>query len=176
MTRFVALLRAVNLGPVNRVSNAALREWVADLGYSAVKTHLASGNVVFTADETDRDVGAAKIAARIKDETGFDIAVLGRTHGDLVAALEGNPSPNAEEKQLVVTFLGGEPSTSSVDKLNALKTESEELVFAGEVAYLHCPDGLGRSKLAARFNKTIDVVATGRNLRTVRTLADLTAD
>lgn len=174
MSRFVALLRAVNLGPVNRIANHSLREWMADLGYGDVKTYLASGNVVFTADTDDRVEHATTIEQRIADETGLAIDVLVRSHRDIDAALRQNPYPDADPARLLITFLGGEPSADSVTKLTALRAEREGLAITGDVAYLHCLDGIGRSKLAARFAKTIDVVATARNLKTVRVLEDMT--
>ena len=43
---FVAFLRAINLGRVNRVPMADLRRGLTDAGFSHVTTHLQSGNVV----------------------------------------------------------------------------------------------------------------------------------
>ncbi len=45
----IALLRAVNLGPHNKVSMAGLRELAAGLGLKNPQTVLQSGNVVFEA-------------------------------------------------------------------------------------------------------------------------------
>jgi uncharacterized protein (DUF1697 family) len=36
------------------------------------------------------------------------------------------------------------------------------------VFYLHAPEGIGRSKLAANTEKVLGVATTGRNWRTVR--------
>ncbi len=46
MTRYVALLRGINLGTRNRVSMASLREVCEQSGASNVRTLIASGNVV----------------------------------------------------------------------------------------------------------------------------------
>ena len=50
-SRYVALLRAVNVGGRNRIAMARLRELLEGLGYGEVRTHLQSGNAVFTAAE-----------------------------------------------------------------------------------------------------------------------------
>lgn len=47
MTRCVALLRAVNLGPHNKVSMAALRDIAGGLRLSNAQTVVLSGNLVF---------------------------------------------------------------------------------------------------------------------------------
>ena len=52
MTRYVALLRAVNLGSHKKIAMPALRELLADLGYADVETYLQSGNAVLTAPAT----------------------------------------------------------------------------------------------------------------------------
>jgi uncharacterized protein (DUF1697 family) len=44
--RYVVLLRGINVGGKNKLSMAALRECLEDLGYSNVSTHINSGNVV----------------------------------------------------------------------------------------------------------------------------------
>ncbi|MEV4390182.1 DUF1697 domain-containing protein, partial [Micromonospora sp. NPDC049580] len=52
MTRYVALLRGVNVG-TTRLAMADLRRIVTDLGHEDVATYLQSGNVAF--DSTVRD-------------------------------------------------------------------------------------------------------------------------
>jgi uncharacterized protein (DUF1697 family) len=42
-----------------------------------------------------------------------------------------------------------------------------------DVAYLHAPDGIGRSKLAARLEKALGVAGTGRNWRSVGKILEI---
>lgn len=49
--------------------------------------------------------------------------------------------------------------------MNALKFDSEEIALIDNVFYLHAPDGIGRSKLAARVERLLGVGATARNWR-----------
>ena len=49
MLRHVALLRGINVGKAKRLAMADLRAVFETLGYTAVRTHLQSGNVVFDA-------------------------------------------------------------------------------------------------------------------------------
>lgn len=57
--------------------------------------------------------------------------------------------------------------------MSALATKTEEFRLVDRVFYLHAPDGIGRSKLAARAEKLLGVEGTGRNLRTVLELAEM---
>ena len=46
-TRYVALLRGINVGGKNKIAMADLREAFEDAGHSDVRTYIQSGNVVF---------------------------------------------------------------------------------------------------------------------------------
>ena len=50
MTTYIALLRAVNLGPHNKIGMSDLRELLTSLGMQGVQTLLQSGNAVFQSD------------------------------------------------------------------------------------------------------------------------------
>jgi uncharacterized protein (DUF1697 family) len=165
MTTYVALLRGINIGPRRRVAMADLRELLASLGYEDVQTYVQSGNAVFRS-------GSKPDVKRIEAELGQDIAVLIRTAKEMTAVVEGNPflAGGADPSHLHVTFLDGTPKGSIEPPAGA----SEQIAIAGREAYLHFPDGYGRTKLTnAAFEKKLSVRATTRNWRTVTTLAEL---
>lgn len=182
MTRYAALLRAVNLGPSNRVSMPALRQWVTAAGFTAVETYLATGNVVFSGEPEEREVVAAKVAERIASETGSSVDVIVVTCADLTDAVENLPYRAADESKVLVCFLSARLPQDAIPRLEHITVPPDEFTVAGPVAYLHCPDGIGRSKLAAGFGRAVGkpvgdgeaVFATARNIRTVRAIRDLT--
>ena len=57
-----------------------------------------------------------------------------------------------------------------IARLTALKAPSESFQLDDRVFYLHAPDGIGRSRLAAGAEKAFGCAATSRNWRTVRAL------
>jgi uncharacterized protein (DUF1697 family) len=57
MSRYLVLLRGINVGGKNKVPMAGLRQLLEELGYSDVATYIASGNVILT---SDRSPGAIK--------------------------------------------------------------------------------------------------------------------
>jgi uncharacterized protein (DUF1697 family) len=59
MTRYLVLLRGINVGGRNKVPMAALQKLLESHGHTKVSTYIASGNVILS---SDRD------AARIKRE------------------------------------------------------------------------------------------------------------
>ena len=52
MTRYLVLLRGINVGGRNKVPMAALRELLESLGHTRVSTYIASGNVILSSDRT----------------------------------------------------------------------------------------------------------------------------
>jgi uncharacterized protein (DUF1697 family) len=54
MTCYVALLRGINVGGNNLIRMADLKACFVDHGFSKAATYIASGNVVFASDESDR--------------------------------------------------------------------------------------------------------------------------
>ena len=63
MTRYVSLLRGINVGGKNLIKMAELRACFEDQGFRNVATYIQSGNVLFESG----DRSSAKLAQRIED-------------------------------------------------------------------------------------------------------------
>jgi uncharacterized protein (DUF1697 family) len=114
VTRYAAFLRGINLG--NRtVKNTDLAAVFERLGFSGVKTLLASGNVMFDADEAPQALRPA-IEAALEQRFGFDVGTVLRSQDDLRAMVAADPfagkTENADLK-LYVTLL----ATPEADRL-----------------------------------------------------------
>ncbi|WP_433267250.1 DUF1697 domain-containing protein [Micromonospora vinacea] len=178
MTRYVALLRGVNVG-TTRLAMADLRRIVTDLGHEDVKTYLQSGNVVFGSSVRDAEKLAAGIAGALTDELALTVPVLVRSGRELAAIAGGNPYADREDDptRLLVAFLATAPKKSTVDSLTVPGGENVSFTVTGREVFLHYVDGgYGRSKFTnAYLEKKLGVVATSRNWKSVRALAELTA-
>ncbi|MEV4659374.1 DUF1697 domain-containing protein [Micromonospora sp. NPDC049301] len=178
MTRYVALLRGVNVG-TTRLAMADLRRLVTDLGHEDVKTYLQSGNVVFGSTVRDAERLAGGIERVLADELGLSVPVLVRSARELAAVAGGNPYAEQEDDptRLLVAFLATAPKRSMVDALTVPGGENVSFTVTGREVYLHFPEGgYGRSKFTnAYLEKKLDVVATTRNWKSVRALAELAA-
>jgi uncharacterized protein (DUF1697 family) len=175
MPRFVALLQGINVGKNRRIAMSDLREIVEALGHADVKTHLNSGNVVFTAAHEDDAALARELEAAIAARTGFDVPVVVRTGEELRGIVENNPFPDAaaDHTTLHVTFLGEEPAAEKVAALEARDTGEDDWRIVGKDVYLFYPN----KTTGATFTLDgIGVVATSRNWRTVTRLAELASE
>ncbi|MEU5896871.1 MULTISPECIES: DUF1697 domain-containing protein [Streptomyces] len=176
---YAALLRGINVSGHKRVPMAELRTLVEGLGHGGVRTHLQSGNAVFTAERTDEETLAAGLRAAIEEHFGFTVDVLVRDHAYLKAVVDACPFPAAdlEPKQLHVTYFSGPVDPSRFSSVDEPAYLPEEFRLGDRVLYLYAPDGLGRSKLAdvlARPRLTKGLVATSRNWNTVTRLEEMT--
>lgn len=178
MTKYVAMLRGINVAGNTRVKMDDLRRIFSNLGNTDVQTYLQSGNVVFSSSETDPSKLETASEEAIAAELGLQIAVLVRTHDDLAKVLTANPYLDRETDltKLPVTFLAAEPEADKVAALQVPAGESAVCTVLGREVYLHCPDGYGRTKLNNAFlERKLGVKATTRNWKSVTTLHDMSA-
>lgn len=175
MTHHVALLRAVNVGK-RKVPMADLRALCAELGFEDARTYVASGNVVFTAKEPAGQV-EERLEAALEKRFGFKVEVVVRASRRIAAALEHNPFAQASESEparVMLLFAKRPPAKDAAEKIMERARGGEKVVAVGETLWFHFPDGLADSKLAPAFiDKCVGSPATSRNIRTVRTLAQM---
>src|SRR5882672_7756733 len=92
MTRFVGLLRAVNVGS-RKVTMAELKVAAGRLGYANPRTLVASGNLVFDMKKTAPAKLEAALEAAIEKTFGLFSEVMVRDPEDWSAILKANPFP-----------------------------------------------------------------------------------
>ncbi|MFC8371554.1 MULTISPECIES: DUF1697 domain-containing protein [unclassified Streptomyces] len=178
-TRYAALLRGINVGGSRKVPMAELRALMDGLGHDGVRTHLQSGQAVFTATHGDEESLAAELSAAIERHFGFAVDVIVRDHAYLKGIVDACPFPagELEPKQLHVTYFSAPVTPGRFAEIDRQAYLPEEFRLGDRALYLYAPNGLGRSGLAEhlakpRINK--GVVATSRNWNTVRRLVELT--
>jgi uncharacterized protein (DUF1697 family) len=74
-TKYVALLRGINVGGHKKVPMADLKKTLEKMGFKNVRTLLASGNVLFEAPEKTA-VSSEAIEASLKKKFGFTVPVI----------------------------------------------------------------------------------------------------
>tara|TARA_R110002096_G_scaffold254575_5_gene447827 strand:- start:482 stop:1021 length:540 start_codon:yes stop_codon:yes gene_type:complete len=175
VNKYIILLRGINVGGTNKVAMKDLTSALLQAGYAEVKTYIQSGNLVLTAGNTDKQQVATSIAELIAQHFGFKPQVLVLSQAEYSAALTANPYKEAEAtpSALHLYFLDTKPANPDLDKLAKLKADTERYQLNEQVFYLHAPDGIGRSKLAATAEKALGVPATGRNWRSAIKILEL---
>ena len=170
-TRFVALLRAVNLPGHNKVTASELRELHEHLGFDGVRSVLQSGNVVFRgADRRAADLERlleSEAERRLGLRTNFHV----RTAAEWRTLIARNPfvrEAQDDPAHLVVMVCRDAPKPKDVTGLQSAITGPEIVRSGGRQLYIVYPAGIGRSKLtAAVIERALGITGTGRNWNTV---------
>jgi uncharacterized protein (DUF1697 family) len=168
MTRYVALLRAVNVGGTGKLPMADVRAICGGAGFTRIETYIASGNVIFESKSAAAKV-KAELEARLLAYAKKPMGVLLRTAAEMAAVLKANPFPKAEPKFTYAIFLDRRPPRDALD--HAAGQDDEEMRLGDREIFVHYPSGMGRSKLRIPVAKT----GTARNMNTVAKLAEMAA-
>ena len=179
MAIYVGLLRAINLGSVNKISMPALRTMLEDLGYANVGTYVQSGNVVFDAPRTSQPSLSSAIERAVSSTFGHDISVIIRKGSDLERVVRDNPfaAEDVPPSALHVVFLAQRAPAKAVTALDPERWLPDKFEVRGPEVYLFLPNGMGRSKMSiAYFEKALGIRGTARNWNTVNKLRELVAE
>ena len=175
MTAWAILFRGV--GGATQLPTRPLREALTQAGFGQVRTYINSGNAVLTSP-LPRELVIHTIAELCAREFGFGKDVYAVTGEEWAVLVERNPFPKAvvAPTTLHAAVLAGEPDPARVAALRTLGAGADRIEIVGGVAYLHTPQGFGRSKLAERFDRGIGVPNTARNWNTVLRLLEMVSE
>ncbi|MNN10132.1 hypothetical protein D3C81_1230470 [compost metagenome] len=180
MTKYVALLRGINVGGKNKIKMAELRVAMEHLGLSKVQTYIQSGNILFESDE-DEVTLRLKIEQMIQAEFGLTIPTMIRTSEELQKIVDSCPfsdqqiaeaEASSEVESLYVTMLLDVPDAERVEKLKTLDFKGDQFEVQGRNVYLLFYQSIRNSKLAVQVEK-LGVPATTRNWKTMNKLISL---
>lgn len=162
--RAVALLRGINVGGKNKLAMKDLKQIFSYLGCTDVSTYIQSGNVIFRASEPVLKDLPEKVKAAIEESYGLKVPIVLRYADAWRATIAANPFQNVEH--LHIMFL--ESPATNPDLLDPNRSPGDSFHIRGAEIYLHCPNGVGNSKLTnAYFDSKLKTISTGRNWRTV---------
>jgi uncharacterized protein (DUF1697 family) len=165
MTKYVALLRAVNVGGTGKLPMTELKSMCESSGFLNARTYIASGNVVFESKLSEAAV-KARLEKCMASYAGKPVEVMVRTGPEMAAVLAANPFKSRAPNQTVAIFLDERPPK---DALKTITGQGEEEVALGaREIYVHYGEGMGHSKLKIPAAKR----STARNMNTVAKLAE----
>jgi uncharacterized protein (DUF1697 family) len=172
---YIVLLRAINAGGVNSLPMKDFVQILEDMGLGSVRTYIQTGNAVFHANEVDAIGLPEKITVEIGTRHGFAPEVVLFGLDEMESAIARSPYPEAasDPKSVHLTFLTSAPRTPDLTILEGVRKSSERFALKGRVFYLHAPEGVARSRLFTRIERSLGVVGTARNWRTACKILDL---
>jgi uncharacterized protein (DUF1697 family) len=175
MTTYISMLRGINVGSQKIIRLADLISLYEALDFTAVKTYIQSGNVLFNSPEQDISKLATAIEEQIEQAFGYKLTVFIRQPADFQRIIAGSPflgERHEDPARLHITFLYRPVTEAELRLLDQPKAETgDEFVACTQEIYLFCPNGYGITKLSnVYFERKLHVPATTRNWNTVLAL------
>ncbi len=169
MGAFVALLRAVNVGGTGKLPMSDLKAICEELGFTSVRTYIASGNVVFASRKSEAAIKSV-LEKRLAAYAGKPVGVLVRSAAEMAQVSRDNPFPKAAPNRTMAIFLDETPPKDTMAAVRGRK--DEEIKLGKREIYVHYGEGMAKSKLVIPAAKA----GTARNMNTVATLALMAAE
>ncbi|MBI3402657.1 MAG: DUF1697 domain-containing protein [Acidobacteria bacterium] len=174
MPRYVALLRAINVGG-HVVKMDQLRRLFEKAGFSGVETFIASGNVIFDTRATNGSALEKKIEMVLRGALGYDVSTFLRTDAEIARIAAHPPFPPLklhDARTLNIGFLKARLDAASTRALMAFTSDVDDFHTHEREIYWLCRVGQSDSKFSnVKLEKAIGATCTFRNITTVTKLA-----
>jgi uncharacterized protein (DUF1697 family) len=174
--RYVALLRAVNVGGTGMVSMADLKAAFEAAGMVRVRTYINSGNIIFSSDALDREQLTDSLQAAIREAVGLDIDLQVRDEDELAAVVAAIPPDwtNDDTMRCDVVFLQPDVDRPGIlEDLGPRPGVEDALYMTGAVVWRVDRENATRSRLTKIVGTKLYKRVTVRNCNTTRKLLQL---
>jgi len=173
MPRQVAFLRALNVGG-HTLPMAELRAHLEALGFTAVETFLASGNVLFETLSRDAPALEAKIEAHLKAALGYEVATFLRSTEEVSRMLKEAPFTATEREgagAFNVAFLKRHLDPGQEKALAELASAQDRFRVVGRELFWLCQVKQSESRFSnALLERRLGLQATFRGWNTLERL------
>jgi uncharacterized protein (DUF1697 family) len=176
MPTYIAFLRAINVGKRMFAKDAIVRA-CETAGCTDVETYINTGNVRVTTSLRSRAKVEAALEQAFEAEAGFDVPTIVVTPKELSAIAEDSDELGRGHPGLhYVSLLKEAPAAAAVKKLHVAGKDGESAEVRGRGVHLLLGQDYHSAKLTNAVVEKHLGVATNRNLRVIRTLAEKWGD
>ena len=174
MARYVALLRAINVGG-RTVKMDRLRALFEEMGFRNVETLIASGNVLFDSSARTSAAIEKKTEQHLFKTLGYDVETFVRTPAELAAVCALQPFSDSVEHSkataLYVGFVKVPPAKDACARLMSLGNGIDEFRVHGREYFWSSLKTMGQSKITgAAIERALKAPSTMRSITTIRRL------
>lgn len=101
MDTFIAFLRGINVGGTNRIPMKELKKHFEELGFTDIKTILATGNVLFKGEPEK----VSKLPTELSKKIGFDTHLILFPYSDIESIIDSDPFKGLEISQDIKFYI-----------------------------------------------------------------------
>jgi uncharacterized protein (DUF1697 family) len=179
MTRYVALLRGVNVGGKNVIAMADLRACFEAVGLQDVRTYIQSGNVLFSSRAAQADL-TNRIETALAATFGYAASVVLRSRPQLSKIVEGAPRGFGERPKAYkydVAFLKPPLTASTAMQSVAIKPGVDRAhAGPGALYFARLKSKASQSRLSRLASSPVYQRMTIRNWNTTTKLLEMSAE
>jgi uncharacterized protein (DUF1697 family) len=170
--KYVAFLRAINVGGNRVVKMDALRGLFESLGFTDVATYIQSGNVIFASSEADSSTLEKWIQSQIAQSLGFEVETFLRTMSEVATIVDNCPFEENIGETVFIPLLHLAPEPEAQSALLALSTKTDSFAVQGREAYWLRRDRDKSPFSNNQIEKTLGTSVTTRNLNTLKKILE----
>ena len=158
---YVALLRGINLGKINKVDMKSLKQLFEQLGFEQVQTYIQSGNVLFNSLILEEQ----QLEEKLQQTYHFEIPVIVRSEAELLAAIQ---QPITEKENVYFLFLKNKMTEQQQNDLKEIVTD-DFIILNDDTIVINLSASYHKSKFTnAFFERKLRITSTARNKNTVQ--------
>jgi uncharacterized protein (DUF1697 family) len=172
MTRYIAFLRAINVGGTTLIKMADLKRMFESFGLENVQTYIQSGNVIFESSEADATALEEQIERQLEKAVGKRIQLFVRTMREVTAILRACPFEPKEGETVYIVILDKKPSKKNVDALLAFRSKFDDFAVKGREGFQLRRDREKTTFTNRSMEQVLGVPGTARNLNTIKALIE----
>ena len=170
--KYVAFLRAINVGGHAIIKMADLKKMFEAAGLENVETYIQSGNVIFESEEANGESLAKRIEHQLEKAAEYKIELFVRTMREVRSMAEKSPFKAKDGEMVYVTFLNTKPNKKIQQALLDNRSDADDFAFKGHEVY-----SLRRDREKSVFSnnfleKILKMPATTRSLTTIVKIAE----
>lgn len=176
-SRFLALLRGINVGGKNIIAKDDLRQCFEDLGFTNVRTYIQSGNVFFRSDEASVKELTTAVEAGLSDRFSYEaqaVIVPHRKYKSAVAAAPDAWGTDDKQKHNAMFTLSSTTPQKVMAQLSIPKTDIETVTTGpGVIFWSASKSHLTKTAMLKLAREAVYQQMTVRNHNTVFKLLEL---
>lgn len=172
MKKYIAFLRAINVGGTKIIKMDALKKIFESFGFANVQTYIQSGNVVFETKESA--MLEVQIEELLEKALGYKVEIFLRTMEELAKIVSQPAFEHQGDETLHVVFLrtSQDANHKSEQELLSFRSEADDFAVKGREVY-----NLRRDRDKSVFSnnfieKILKESCTTRNLTTLRKITE----
>jgi len=167
VTKYIAFLRAINVGGTKIIKMDVLKKLFESFGLDNVQTYIQTGNVIFESKTKNTPAFENKIEKQLETALGYYVEVFIRSIDELASIIHQdrfNPHP---EDTLHIVFLRDKPAQTQAEILKKFNSAADEFAVIGREVY-NLRHDRDKSVFSNNFIEKILGIATTRNITTLK--------